>query len=218
MAVMVRATSGERTSCTSGCASSSSAPNHVRIDADAVIGENGERGDVLEKLHVRGAERQWQIGRERRGDAEPFRHIHDGIDADFFREFYGGNVARARQSPAKRDGPFKFFVVIARGVGLATTNRGKRQIDDGVEGRRPSFQRVGVDIHLERAADLAEGLRRAVEFGILKTISANHGLDFAGGIVDGEKCALRAGLLFELNAHGIVAQFLDGQLYEVAHF
>src|SRR5258708_39434569 len=64
--------------------------NHVRIDADAVIGENGEGGDVFEQLHVRGAEGQRQIGRQRRGDAEPSRHIHDGVDADFFREFYGG--------------------------------------------------------------------------------------------------------------------------------
>jgi hypothetical protein len=99
MAVMVRATSGERTSCTSGCASSSSAvvtgdaANHVRIDADAVIGENGEGRDVFEELHVRGSEGQRQIGRQRRGDAKPSRHIHDGVDADFFREFYRGNVA-----------------------------------------------------------------------------------------------------------------------------
>jgi len=56
------------------------------------------------------------------------------------------------------------------------------------------------------------------EFGILKTVTANHGLDFTGGIVDGEKRALRAGLLFELDAHGIVAQFLDAQLREVARF
>ena len=67
--------------------------NHVWIDADAVVGENGESRDVFEKLHVGGAEGQRQIGRKRGGDAETLGHIHDGVDAHFFRQFYGGNVA-----------------------------------------------------------------------------------------------------------------------------
>ena len=33
------------------------AANHVRIDADAVVGKNGEGGDVFEQLHVCGTKR-----------------------------------------------------------------------------------------------------------------------------------------------------------------
>ena len=65
---------------------------------------------------------------------------------------------------------------------------------------------------------MAHGLRGAVEFGVLKTVTANHGLDFPSGIVDGEERALGPGLLFKLNAHGVVTQFLDGELREVTHF
>src|SRR5258708_37866071 len=77
--------------------------NDVRIDANAVIRENGEGGDMLNQLHVRGAERQRQIWRQRSGDAEPVRHIHDGIDADFFREFYGGEGWGGPPRPARRE-------------------------------------------------------------------------------------------------------------------
>ena len=101
---------------------------------------------------------------------------------------------------------------------MPAADGGKRQIDDGVKGRRASFQRVSVNVNLERAADLAESLRGAVEFGIFKTVTANHGFDFPGGIVDGQKRALRPGLLFELNTHGIVPHFLNGELGEVTHF
>ena len=48
---------------------------------------------MFEKLHVCGAEGQRQIGRKRGGDAETLGHVHDGVDADFFRQFYGRNVA-----------------------------------------------------------------------------------------------------------------------------
>ena len=67
--------------------------NHVCVDANAVVGENRERRDVLKKLHVRSAQGQRQIGRQRRRDAEPLSHIHDRVDANLFCEFYGWNVA-----------------------------------------------------------------------------------------------------------------------------
>jgi len=64
------------------------------------LGKTVKAETCFEQLHVRGAEGQRQIGRQRRGDAEPSRHIHDGVDADFFREFYRGTLrepARARR-------------------------------------------------------------------------------------------------------------------------
>ena len=60
------------------------------------------------------------------------------------------------------------------------------------------------------------GLRGAIEFGIFKTVAADHGFDFAGGIVDGDHGGLRSGLLFQLHASGGFAQILNGKLREIA--
>ena len=103
-------------------------------------------------------------------------------------------------------------------IRLAAADRREWQIDNGIERRRASFQRIGVDVNLERTSDLSDGLRGTIEFGILKTVAADHGFDFPGGIIDGEKRPLRAGLLFELGAHGVVAQFLNRELRQVADF
>ena len=46
------------------------APDHVRIDADAVIRKNRERRDMFDQFHIRSAQRQGQIGRKRRGNAK----------------------------------------------------------------------------------------------------------------------------------------------------
>src|SRR5207245_4899695 len=69
---------------------------------------------------------------------------------------------------------------------------------------------------LERAADLPERLRRPVELGVFEAVAADHRFDLAGGIIDGEQSALWAGLLFELDAHGVAPQFLNGELRQVA--
>src|SRR2546430_15072198 len=86
------------------------AANHVRINADAIVGENGEGGYVLEKFHVRGAESQRQIWRKRGSDAETLGHVHDGVDSDLFREFYGGGKCCGCPTPAGGGGgPLLFF-------------------------------------------------------------------------------------------------------------
>src|SRR4029077_3385528 len=134
------------------------AANHVRVDADAVIGKNGERGDVFEQAHVRGAQRERKIRRQQSGNAEAAGDIDDAVDAHFFGELHGGNVARAGQSAAQSDITFKFFVVIARRIGLAAADGGERRIQNGVERRGTFFQRVGVYVNFERAAYLAKCL------------------------------------------------------------
>ena len=53
------------------------AANHVRVDADAVVGKDGERRDVLEQIQIRRAQRDGQIRRQRTGDAEAPRHVDD---------------------------------------------------------------------------------------------------------------------------------------------
>ena len=69
------------------------AANHVWVDADAVVGKNGERGDVFEKSHVRGAERERKVRRQRRGDTKAARFVNDRADANFFGQFHRGDVA-----------------------------------------------------------------------------------------------------------------------------
>src|SRR2546425_7973659 len=39
--------------------------------------------------------------------SEPLGHVHDGLDPDLFRQLYSGNVARAGQRAAQRDGAFR---------------------------------------------------------------------------------------------------------------
>ena len=168
------------------------------------------------KSHVRGAERERKIRRQASGDAETRGHIHDGIDADFFSQLHRGNVARTGERAAQRDGAFKFLVVIVRRVRLAAADDREWCIDDGVEGRRAFLDGVGINVHLERTADLAIGLRGAIELGIFETVAANHGFDFAGGVVDGDHRGLRRGLLLELNARGGFAKFLNGELRQIA--
>src|SRR5207249_11711926 len=55
------------------------------------------------QLHIRRAESQREIRWKRRCDAKPFRHVDNRVDAHFFRELYGGNVARAGQRAAKSE-------------------------------------------------------------------------------------------------------------------
>ena len=139
---------------------------------------------MLEQFHVRRSQGQRQIRRQRRGDAETPRRVHDGVDAQFFRELHGRDVARAGQRTPQRDRALKFFIVIVRCVRLSAADGGVRQIHNRVKGRRARLQSVRVHINLERAADLPERLGCPVEFGIFKTITTNHGFDFAGRVVD----------------------------------
>ena len=190
--------------------------NHVRVDANAVVRKDGEGGDVFDEFHVGGAERERKIWRQCTANAKAAGHVDDGIDANFFSELHCRHVARASECAAESDGAFKFFVVIVGRIGLATTDDGKRCIDDGVEGRRTLLDGGGINVGLEGTADLAVGLRSAIELGIFKTVAADHGFNFAGGVVDGNHGALRSGKLLELDSGGSFAKLLNGELSEIA--
>ena len=71
-------------------------------------------------------------------------------------------------------------------------------------GLPPSSITVGVDVRLERRADLPPGLSDAVEFGFVEVAAADHGQDAAGGVVERQQRALRAGILFEAHFCGAV--------------
>src|SRR5882762_5114682 len=109
------------------------AADHVGVDANAFVRENGERGDVLDQAHVRGAKGQGEIRGQRRGDAEAPGHINDVWYAHFFSEFYSRDVARTGERTAQRDDAFKSIVVIVRRVGLPAADSGKRRVHNRVE-------------------------------------------------------------------------------------
>src|SRR6267378_2505942 len=140
------------------------AADHVRINANAVIWKNRESRDMFDELHVRGAEGERQIRWKWRGDAKAARHVYHCGDANLFCEFYGWDVARAGESTPQRDGAFELFIVIARRIGLPAAYRGERQIHDRVKRCRSFFKRIRIHINFERAANLPNRLRRAVEF------------------------------------------------------
>ena len=105
-----------------------------------------------------------------------------------------------------------------RGVQLPTANGRERGVEDGIEGRRAVLDGVSINVNLEGAAHLANGLGGAIVFGILEAVAADHGLEFAGRVVDGDESRLRGGLLFELDAGSGFAQFENLELSEVADF
>ena len=122
------------------------------------------------------------------------------LDADFIGELQCGDVARLRERAAQRDDAFKFFVVVVRRVGARRRVEADGLVEDRVVGAGTFVDDRGVDVGLEGRADLAHGLRGAVEFGFVEVASADQGLDAAGGVVDGEQRALSAGVLLEADA------------------
>ena len=194
------------------------AANHVRIDADPVIRKHGECRNVLEQLHVRGAERQRQIRRQRRGNTKAPGHIHHAVNTHFFRQLYRRHVAGPGKRSPQRNGALKFLVVVVRRIRLSAANGCEGRIHNRVKRRGALFDGVRIDINLERTPHLPQRLRRAIELGVLEAVAADHRLDLAGCVVDGHHRALRPALLFQLNARRAVPQFLDRELRQVAHF
>ena len=64
--------------------------------------------------------------------------------------------------------------------------------------------------------DLAQRLRSAIEFGLLKIASADHRLDVAGGVIERQQRALYARLLFQRNARGGAIQVVDFDVDQIA--
>src|SRR6202050_3097202 len=157
-----------------------------------------------------------KIGRQRTGDAELPRKSDYILYADVIEKAHGGNVTRIGESAAIGDAAFESVVVIMRRIILGAAAVCDGLVHDGIKRRNALFDGVGVNVNLERAAGLAQGLRGAIEFRFVETVAADHGFDFAGGIVDGEQGALSGGLLFELDAHGEAGNFLDRNADEIS--
>ena len=67
-------------------------------------------------------------------------------------------------------------------------------------GLAPLVDHRRVDVRLEGRADLAQRLRGAIEFRFAEIAAADHRFDSAGGIVDRQQRALRAGVLLQAHA------------------
>ena len=194
------------------------AANVVRLDVNAVVGENGEGGGVFHQSEIGSAEGERKIGRQGTCDAE-FPGKSDYIlYADMVEEAHSGNVTRIGESAAIGDAAFESVVVIMRRIILGAAAICDGLVHDGIKGRNALFDGVGVNVNLERAAGLAQGLRGAIEFRFVETVPTDHGFDFTGGVIDSEQGALSGGLLFELDAHGEAGNFLDRDGDEISDF
>src|SRR5215475_12105147 len=124
---------------------------------------------MFDEFHIGGAESKRKIRWQRSSDAKTASFVHNSTDADPFGQFYCWNVSRTGKRTAQRNVTFKFFVVVAGRIRLVAANRSERRIENRVEWREAFFQCVGININLERTADLAHGLRGAIEFRVFKT-------------------------------------------------
>ena len=167
----------------------------MRLDANAIIGKDGEGGGVLEEPDFSGAERHGQIGRQGTRDPEaPGRLDHVG-DAHLLGDLDRGDVPRACQRAPQRDDALEFFVVVVRRIGLTATDGGERSVEHRIERRHAFFDGSGVNVGLERAAHLSQGLCGPIELRLLEAVTAHHRFDLARGVFDRHQRRLRCGLL-----------------------
>ena len=107
----------------------------ARSDAHAVVGKHAEGGSLLEGRDFRRAQRDRQVGRDVRGDAEAVGVVDHRLDAEVVGQLQRGNVARLGQRAAQRDRAFKFLVVIVRSVRAGRRVESDGRIEDRVVGR-----------------------------------------------------------------------------------
>src|SRR5512146_1995280 len=116
----------------------------------------------------------------------------DPLDANLFRRLQGGNVARVGQGAAQSDVAFKLFVVVVRDVGPGRSVEGNGSVQHHVLGRGPLVNGGGIDVGLEGRTHLPLRLGGMVELGKVEVAPAHHGLDVAGGVINGDQGALHA--------------------------
>ena len=90
--------------------------NQARRDADAVVGKDGIGSHLLLERDFGRAERDGQIGRNVRGDAEAVRHVDDLVNADARGELDRGNVARLGKGVGQGHRAFVVVLVVVRRV------------------------------------------------------------------------------------------------------
>src|SRR5579863_3936137 len=121
----------------------------MRFNPNAIIRENRKRGGVLNQAHIRGAQRQRKIRRQRGSNAEPLGHIYNLLDADLFGNFDGGDISGTVEGAPQCDDSLEMSIVILRRVVLASAYRGVGRVENGVKRAVTLLQRRGININLE---------------------------------------------------------------------
>ena len=152
---------------------------------------------MLQQRDLRRAQRHRQVRLYLRGDAEAAHVVYDGMDSDLLRHSDRGYVARVRQRAAQSDIAFKAGVVVVRRVSAGGGLEGHGGVQNEVVRRRSPVDGGGVHVGFEGRARLPQSLGRAIELGVVEVASADHGADFAAGIVEREQCALDSGVLLK---------------------
>src|SRR5215469_1590081 len=95
------------------------------------------------------------------------------------------------------DTTLKASIVVARRVETGRGDESRRDILDDVLRFCACLYSRSVDIRFECGADLPQCLRGAIEFRLIEAATTDHHLDVAAGVVESQKSALRAGILFK---------------------
>ena len=145
----------------------------------------------LEQRHLRAAERDREVARERPLEAEAWQ-VGDQIGkADVLRDLHGDDVDRVHQRLAQPRRSAEFLLVV---LGLpdlvAAIVEADRRIDDDRRGRVAVVERRGIDERLERGTGLTKSLYGAVELASRVVVAADHGAHVAGVGVERQKRAL----------------------------
>ena len=203
---MTNAVSARIASFGSGRFSSSTLPSaiadlqhRVRPHAHALVREHRVGARHLDQRRLGRAEGDRQIGRQRRLEAEPPGVGDHLAGPELVHDADGGHVARLLECAAQRDRALELAVVVERRVGGLAGAAGKadRRVHQERDRRVAAVDRRGVDERLEGRADLAVGLRRAVELAALEAVAADHRQDLAGAVVDDEHGAFDLRRLLE---------------------
>src|SRR5579863_5707188 len=178
--------------------------DEARMDAEAVIWEDGVAGDLFLQGDFDCAERDRQVSGDVGGDAEAMGDVDDLVDADAGGELEGGDVARLGKGVGEAHGTLVVVLVVVRNVAAEADG----SVDDGVVGSGAGFDGGRIDVRFEAGAGLPFCLCGAVELGERVVAAADHGEHVAGGVVDGQERALGAGVLLEGGAAGATFRYV----------
>ena len=129
-----------------------------RCDVDALVADTGEGVGHVDQPHVRCAQHHRRMGVDRGGDAEPPRHVGDGLEPHRLPQLRRDRVERIGEGGAQRD----LARIAARIVARRPAVDRHRLVDLPVLWRAPGFQRGEIDEQLERRSRLALRLGGAV--------------------------------------------------------
>ena len=159
-------------------------PDAIGNDPHAAIGECGIGAGQLNESHGAGPERNGEIGRKVRGDAETARGLGDAPAAGPVGKTDSGSVQRLRESLPHGDGAAEPAIEILR--------RPSAHIDScighHVVRAQAALQRRQIDEQLEGRARLAKRLSRAVELAGAVVPAAHHGPHGAVGRHCDKRC------------------------------